>query len=134
MNVLRLIGPALSALRQGRELERAESWKNAQAVTNLLALLVVIAQAAGVHLGASDAAINTAVGLVGTAIWAAVNAYLSVATSARVGLPNASMPPIELVARSEPDGVQQSGQPEMPPQPNPQPNSDTSESVGFGDK
>lgn len=83
MNLFALIKPAFTVLREGESLTHAESWKNAQTIGNLLAALVAILGVCGVRLGLS----NDDVMLIAGAIAALANAYFTVSTSEKVGVP-----------------------------------------------
>ena len=83
MNLFALIKPAFVVLREGQSLTNAASWKNAQTLGNLLAALVAILGVCGVRLGLS----NDDVMLIAGAIAALANAYVTVATSTKVGVP-----------------------------------------------
>ena len=85
------IGNAITAIRAGYELRRAEAWKNrtiaVNALTALLTLGFAVARAFGVQLEVSDEVL----GAVATGVWGAVgvfSAWSTAATSARVGLPS----------------------------------------------
>lgn len=84
MNIL----DAIRALRAGNELRNAAAWKNRQntinALMGIIGIAVAVAQAYGIDLHVGD---DVAAGLAG-GIWAAVNLYLTTATSARVGVPS----------------------------------------------
>ena len=114
LNWLKLAAPALHALKQGQELRHAAAWKNAQVVANFLAAVVTLAAAAGYDLGIRDQDI---LGIAG-GIVAAINIYATIATSAKVGIP---LPPIDLIAHSEPERVQP---PALPPNSQIQPGPD----------
>ena len=94
MNWLKLIAPALQVLRQGQELRNPAAWKNAQIIANVLSAVVGLLGAAGYPFGISDADV---MGIAG-GIVAAINIYTTIATSKKVGLP-----PINLIAHSEPE-------------------------------
>ena len=83
MNLLALIKPAFTVLREGQSLTNAASWNNAQTIGNLLAALVAILGVCGVRLGLS----NDDVMLIAGAIAALANSYVTVATSTKVGVP-----------------------------------------------
>lgn len=124
MNWLKLAAPALHALKQGQELRHAAAWKNAQVVANFIAAIVTLAAAAGYDFGVSDQDI---LGIAG-GIVAAINIYATIATSAKVGVP---LPPIDLIAHSEPGRVQQ---PTLPPNSQAQPEPDKEHrGDGWGD-
>lgn len=94
MNLLALIKPAFTVLNQGQSLTNVETWKNAQALTNLGIAIGAIMAAfiPGLEIPA-DVVGNIAVAIAGVANW-----YFTLATSEKVGLP-----PIELQAQSEPE-------------------------------
>lgn len=84
------VGNAITAIRAGYELRRAETWKNrtiaVNALTALLTLGLAVARAFGIQLEVSDEVL----GAVATGVWGAVgvfSAWSTAATSARVGLP-----------------------------------------------
>ena len=54
MNLLALIKPAFTVLREGQSLTNAASWNNAQTIGNLLAALVAILGVCGVRLRLSN--------------------------------------------------------------------------------
>jgi hypothetical protein len=90
VNFLALIKPALTVLYHGQSLTKADTWKNAQALTNLgIALAAIVATfVPGVNLPSET------IGSVAVAIASIANWYLTLATSKQVGLP-----PIELQAK-----------------------------------
>jgi hypothetical protein len=90
MNLLALIKPALTVLYHGQSLTKADTWKNAQALTNLgIALAAIVATfVPGVNLPSET------IGSVAVAIASIANWYLTLATSEKVGIP-----PIELQAK-----------------------------------
>ncbi len=95
MNILAVIKPAFTVLKQGRSLANPAAWKNAQVIANLLSALVVLLNVLGVHFGLDSDSVN----LVAGGIAALANAYLTTATSEKVGVPS-DLPPIELVGQS----------------------------------
>lgn len=105
MNLLAAARAAIAVLRYGRELTRAEAWKNIQAVTSLLVALLALAAAFGLDWKLSaqmvDALANGLSALVAAGVFLA-NAYLTWATSKRVGLPGTDPRGID---RGPPDGV-----------------------------
>lgn len=92
MNLLALIKPALTVLYHGQSLSNPDTWKNAQALTNLgIALAAIVATfVPGVNLSSET------IGSVAVAIASIANWYLTLATSKKVGLP-----PIELQAKPD---------------------------------
>ena len=84
------VGNAITAIRAGYELRRAETWKSrtiaVNALTSVLTLGVAVAKAFGVNLEVSDEVL----GALAAGVWGAVglfSAWSTAATSARVGLP-----------------------------------------------
>lgn len=81
----------IDALKAGHELSNSETWKNRQAATGLVAVvlsaLVVVAGWAGFKPDIDGEVVQTAAGGV-VALFGLLNAYLSLATSKRVGLPD----------------------------------------------
>ncbi len=105
MNPVAAISNAVAAVRAGRELTNAAAWKQVQNVVNLITALVALAAALGYPLPVNaDGIYALAGGLVSVA-----NVYLTVATSAKVGLlpakpvPIDEPPTITLVSRVESD-------------------------------
>ncbi len=94
MNLLALIKPAFTVLYHGQSLTNAETWKNAQALTNLGIAIGAIMAAfiPGLEIPA-DVVGNIAVAIAGLANW-----YFTLATSEKVGLPQ-----IELIGKPEDD-------------------------------
>jgi hypothetical protein len=92
MNFLALIKPALTVLYHGHALSNPDTWKNAQALTNLgIALAAIVATfVPGVNLPSET------IGSVAVAVASVANWYLTLATSKKVGLP-----PIELQAKPD---------------------------------
>ena len=82
MNVI----AAIQALRVGKELANAAAWKNRQnavnALVGLLAFAASVASAYGYQVKLTD---DLAVGIA-TGVWAAVNLYLTTATTSKIGL------------------------------------------------
>ena len=93
MNILAAIKPAFAVLKQGRALANPAAWKNAQVLANLLSALIVLLNVFGIHFGLDSDSIN----LIAGGIAAIANAYLTAATSEKVGVPD-GLPPIELVS------------------------------------
>lgn len=93
MNILAIINPAFVVLKQGRALANPAAWKNVQVIANLLSALIVLLNAFGIHFGLDSDSVN----LVAGGIAAIANAYLTAATSEKVGVPD-GLPPIELVS------------------------------------
>ena len=84
------VGSAITAIRAGYELRRAETWKNrtiaVNALTALLTLGLAVARAFGVQFEVSDEVLAA----VASGVWGVVgvfSAWSTAATSARVGLP-----------------------------------------------
>jgi hypothetical protein len=88
--MIETIKSALVVLRKGYQLRNVEAWKNAQfataALTAILAALVTVLRLYGVELPVSDADLASISGAV-VAIVGVFLAYLTPATSAKVGLP-----------------------------------------------
>lgn len=93
MNILAAIKPAFVVLKQGQALANPAAWKNTQIIANLLSALVVLLNALGVHFGLDSDSVN----LVAGGIAALANAYITAATSGKVGVPS-GLPPIDLVS------------------------------------
>ena len=93
MNILAIINPAFVVLKQGRALANPAAWKNVQVIANLLSALIVLLNAFGIHFGLDSDSVN----LIAGGIAAIANAYLTAATSEKVGVPS-GLPPIELVS------------------------------------
>ncbi len=93
MNILAAIKPAFTVLKQGQALANPAAWKNAQVLANLLSALIVLLNVFGVHFGLDSDSVN----LVAGGIAAIANAYLTAATSEKVGVPS-GLPPIDLVS------------------------------------
>jgi hypothetical protein len=89
VKLLALIKPAITVLYHGKSLTKAETWKNAQAITNLMIAVAAIVTAfvPGLEIP-PDMISNIAIAIAGAANW-----YFTLATSEKVGLP-----PIEFVA------------------------------------
>jgi hypothetical protein len=106
MNPVAAISNAVAAVRAGRELTNAAGWKQVQNVINLISALVALAAALGYPLPVTvDGIYALAGGLVAVA-----NVYLTVATSAKIGLlpakpvPIDEPPSITQVSRADPAG------------------------------
>lgn len=93
MNLIALIKPAFVVLKQGRSLANPAAWKNVQVLSNLLSALIVLLNAFGVHFGLDSDSVH----LIAGGIAAIANAYLTTATSEKVGVPD-GLPPIDLVS------------------------------------
>jgi hypothetical protein len=93
MNILAIIKPAFTVLKQGQALANPAAWKNAQVLANLLSALIVLLNVFGVHFGLDSDSVN----LVAGGIAAIANSYLTAATSEKVGVPD-GLPPIDLVS------------------------------------
>lgn len=91
MNILAIIKPAFTVLKQGQALANPAAWKNAQVLANLLSALVVLLNAFGIHFGLDSDSVN----LIAGGVAAIANAYLTAATSEKVGVSD-GLPPIEL--------------------------------------
>lgn len=76
----------LQALRVGHELARPGAWKNVQLVASLLTALLGILWALGYRIQLMPDDVFSIAG----AIVALINAYFVVATSTKIGLPNAA--------------------------------------------
>lgn len=85
----------LKALRAGEELTNATTWKNRQnAASALVALLgaaLMLAQTAGIKLDMSPDDLAAIAGGIATT-GGLLNAYLTTATSAKIGLPSVAQP------------------------------------------
>lgn len=102
---LKAIQAAVQALKAGYELANPAAWKNTQAVASLLAALAGLLWALGFRFQVLPEDILAVAGI----IVAIANAYFTIATSRKVGLPNAQpkspadlsadLPPVELQAR-----------------------------------
>lgn len=92
LNWLALVKPALTVLYHGQSLANPDTWKNAQALTNLgIAVAAIVATfAPGANLPSET------IGAIAVAIASVANWYLTLATSKKVGLP-----PIELQAKPD---------------------------------
>ena len=83
MNPITVIKSAFSVLYAGKELTHPAAWKNTQAIMGLLTAVACLATAAGHPIPISNEALGSlAIGVSGFA-----SAYLTYATSAKVGLP-----------------------------------------------
>ena len=91
MNILSVIKPAFIVLKQGQALANPAAWKNVQVLANLLSALIVLLNVFGIHFGLDSDSIN----LIAGGIAALANAYLTAATSEKVGVSD-GLPPIEL--------------------------------------
>ncbi len=122
MNLIALIKPAFIVLKQGQALANPATWKNAQVLANLLSALIVLLNVFGIHFGLDSDSIN----LVAGGIAALANAYLTTATSEKVGVPS-GLPPIDLVSTpaAGADQLRQSVPSDTPPGSEP--------TVGWGD-
>jgi hypothetical protein len=85
MNLLTVVQRGFDALKIGKSLLHVEAWKNAQAITSLLAALVAVLRACGVDFGIDDSVLTA----IGVGIAALVNSYLTIATSKKVGMGSA---------------------------------------------
>jgi len=101
MNILSIIKPAFVVLKQGQALANPAAWKNAQVLANLLSALIVLLNVFGIHFGLDSDSVN----LVAGGIAAIANAYLTAATSEKVGVPD-GLPPIDLVSTPTPGADQ----------------------------
>lgn len=97
MNIFKFIPAALDVLQKGKRLSNVVAWKNVQLVTNALVAVVVLLRAFGIDLGFSESDI----GAIASVIVVVVNAYLTLATTNKVGIPQ-KLPPVELQGRAEP--------------------------------
>ena len=89
MNIFELIKPALVVLHEGKELENVEGWKNAQTLTNIgIAVITIASQFIPSLNNLSDEQTLNTVNLVAMAIAGILNAYFTIATSKRVGIPS----------------------------------------------
>lgn len=91
----------ISALKVGHELSRPGAWKSAQVWTNLLTGLVALAFSFGIEIPLVESEIV----LLSGAIVAVLNVILTMATTKKIGLPSHELPPIDLVAEPESDGM-----------------------------
>ena len=100
MNTIATIKSVFSVLFAGKELSNAAAWKNTQAIMALLTAAAGLAAATGHPIPINNDVLgNIAIGASGLA-----SAYLTYATSAKVGLP-----------ASEPTMSQLAHQAELPP-------------------
>ena len=87
--MLKLIGPVLAALKAGQELRDPASWKKGQNLINacaaIIAALVAVVRYHWPEVMVSDEQILEWAGI-GAAILAAVNGYLTTATSQKIGV------------------------------------------------
>lgn len=90
--MLKILLGLWQVLKVGHELARPEAWKNVQTVASLLAAVLGLAWAMGYPINLVPDDLLALAGV----IVAMVNAYLVIATSKRVGLPNADLGPIDL--------------------------------------
>ena len=97
IDIFKFIPAVFDALRKGKRLNNVVAWKNVQLITNALAAVVVLLKALGIDLGLSESNIDVISG----AIVIIVNAYLTLATTNKVGIPQ-KLPPIKLQGRAEP--------------------------------
>ena len=86
MNVLKLIGPVFSVLQKGSSLANPSAWKNVQLVSNVLIAIVALLGAFGYKLAVTDDTLTQ----VAAVIAALANAWITVASSDKVGLPTPS--------------------------------------------
>lgn len=121
MNRIAAVTSALAALRAGRELTNAAAWKKGQTVVNLLTALVALAAALGYPLPVTADGVYAIAGL----LVAGANAYLTVATTSKIGLPArpADDPSITLVSAADPVAWMRPPAP-VPPDREPQPEPD----------
>lgn len=110
-----------SVLLVGHELSKPGAWKNAQLWASLLIALFGVAEAFGFIINVSeDATLGFAVTVLGL-----VNAFVTVATTKKIGLPTRELPPIDLVSTPTPGRVRESVPAEFDPK---------IDGRGFGDK
>lgn len=83
MNVLKLIGPVFTVLQKGASLTNPSAWKNVQLVSNVIIAIVALLGAFGYKLAITDDTITQ----VAAVIAALANAWITVASSDKVGLP-----------------------------------------------
>lgn len=104
MNIIAVVSNGWAALKYGSELKHAAGWKKVQTVTNTLAAGVALAAALGypIPLGGSE------ISIIAAAIVHLANAYLTVATTSKIGLPGASsgsnppqLPLVELIGQPQ---------------------------------
>ena len=114
-NWLKAIPALLQVFQKGKEVANPGAWKNAQIVAGLLTAILSVLAAFGYDFGISQSDILLiAGGVVGVG-----GAIITVITSQKVGFrqkaPTTELPPINLVARSEPDSVQPVALPSIAP-------------------
>jgi len=89
MNPIKVITSAFSVLSTGKALEHAEAWKNTQAILALLTAVACFASATGHPLPIT----NDELGSIAIGTSGIVSAYLTYATSKKVGLSSSKTPP-----------------------------------------
>jgi hypothetical protein len=82
MNILAAINDGMKAIKAGEELRTASAWKSAQAVTSLLVAAGGLISAIGIDVPFTPEFYSSA----GATIAGIVNAYLTVATTKRIGV------------------------------------------------
>lgn len=97
IDIFKFIPAAFNAIQKGKRLNNVVAWKNVQLIANALAAVVVLLKLFGIDFGFSESDIDVISG----AIVVIVNAYLTLATTNKVGIPQ-KLPPIELQGRVEP--------------------------------
>jgi hypothetical protein len=113
---MKRVKAAFSVLLVGHQLSKPGAWKSGQLWGSLLIALIGLAEAFGFLIQVSD---DAALGFAMTAV-GLINAFVTVATTKKIGVPShEELPPIDLVARSEPE-PERVRDPEVPPRGDPQ--------------
>jgi len=98
-NPMKKIKAAFSVLLVGREIARPGAWKNGQLWGSLLIALIGLAEAFGFLIQVSDdAAIGFAMTVIGL-----INAFVTVATTKKIGVSAREELPPNLGSRSDPE-------------------------------
>ena len=133
---IKAIPALLQVFQKGKEVANPGAWKNVQVVASLIAAILSLFAAFGYDFGIGQSDILLiAGGVVGVG-----GAIITVITSQKVGFrssaPAAELPPINLVAHSEPDSMQPVALPPIGPiQSAPaSSNSDDNNGDGWGDR
>lgn len=82
------IGNLFTALRQGYILKNAESWKNRTVAVNALMALITVALAVAGEFGYALKLDDEIVSAAAVTVWGLFNAWSTVATTAKIGLPS----------------------------------------------
>ena len=103
---IKAIPALLQVFQKGKEVANPGAWKNVQVVAGLLTAVLSVFAAFGYDFGISQSDIL----LISAGIGGLGSAIITVITSQKVGFrssaPAAELPPINLVAHSEPDSMQ----------------------------